>query len=84
MGCEGVYNSWTCFLDGCKQAFSHITHNERYSLTHGKGPHGGVGATIKLGLDRLVVQDIARLRNAYEVYMYIAAPKHIADVGLHA
>ena len=48
-----------------------------------QGPHGGVGATIKLGLDRLVVQDIARLRNAYEVYMYIAASKHIADICCH-
>ena len=49
---------------------------------HGKGPHDGVGATSKHGLDRLVVQDKVRLRNAYEVYL--AASRHLGDVGRHA
>lgn len=49
---------------------------------HGKGPHDGIGATIKHGLDRLVIQDKVRLRNAYEVY--IAACKYLSQVGHNA
>jgi len=51
----------------CRQAFSHMQVYEdqlgvkvRYHFSepgHGKGPHDGLGATIKHGLDKLVVRD---------------------------
>jgi len=63
----------------CKQSFAHIGDPQktdgvevRYHYTepgHGKGPHDGIGATIKHGLDKLVLYNKVKLRNAYEVYL---------------
>ena len=73
----------------CKDAFHDIfTYQDTLAVKvvyhygepgHGKGPHDGIGATIKHGLDRLVVQDRVRLRNAYEVYL--AASQNLSTVG---
>lgn len=49
---------------------------------HGKGPHDGIGATIKHGLDMLVLRDKVKLRSAYEVYL--AASTHLSEVGKFA
>ena len=49
---------------------------------HGKGPHDGVGATVKHGLDMLAIRDQVRLRNGYECYL--AANKHLREIGKYA
>lgn len=71
----------------CKKAFGHLYSLEdtmgvkfiyHYSEPgHGKGPHDGIGATVKHGLDRLVLHDRARLRHAYEVYL--TAVQHLSN-----
>lgn len=76
----------------CKQAFSHMLAYEKnmdvkvvyhyLEQGHGKGPHDALGATIKHGLDMLVVKDRVRLRNAYEVYL--AATQHLSTAGKNA
>ena len=73
----------------CRNAFAHMFDLEEiygvrlvyhYSEPgHGKGPHDGIGATIKHGLDRLILADKVRLRSAYEAYL--AAAKYLSDVG---
>lgn len=76
----------------CRQAFADLMHIEQQTGVkvvyhfaepgHGKGPHDGIGATIKHGLDTLILHDKVRLRNAYEVYL--ATTTHFSEVGLHA
>ena len=76
----------------CKQAFADAQHIEEttgvkiiyhYSEPgHGKGPQDGLGATVKHGLDMLVIRDQVRLSTAYDVYL--AATRHFNEVGQNA